>query len=89
MDYRALEQDLVLEVKISKDQSITLANPVTFRITPLTIDKARVELGIDFTIDPETDNVSPVRAGNEIISHFLRSAVVAGLLFLYFKGLSL
>ena len=62
-DFRAVEDEEIANVKISKDQQFTLANPVTFRITPLTIQQALDRGIIDFYQTPDDENVSPSRAG--------------------------
>ena len=38
-DFRSIEGE-VADVRISKDQEFSLANPVTFRITPLIVARA-------------------------------------------------
>ena len=50
-----------LEITIAKDQDVTLANPVTVRITPLTVPEALAR-GIITTFDDD-DSLSPNRAG--------------------------
>ena len=59
-DYRESESD-DLEITIAKDQNVTLANPVTVRITPLTVPEALAR-GIITTFDDD-DILSPNRAG--------------------------
>ena len=62
-DFRAVEDEEIANVKISKNQEFTLANPVTFRITPLTVQQALVRGIIDSYPTPDDENVSPSRAG--------------------------
>ena len=50
-----------LEITIAKNQYVTLANPVTVRITPLTVPEA-LDRGIITTFDDD-DRFSPNRAG--------------------------
>ena len=59
-DYRESESG-DLEITIAKNQDVTLANPVTVRITPLTVPEA-FDRGIITTFD-EDDLLSPNRAG--------------------------
>ena len=59
-DYREIESD-DLEITIAKNQAVTLANPVTVRITPLTVPEALAS-GIITTFDDD-DSLSPNRAG--------------------------
>ena len=58
--YREIEGD-DLEITIAKNQAVTLSNPVTVRITPLTVPEALVR-GIITTFDDD-DSLSPNRAG--------------------------
>ena len=58
-DYRAIEgRDDVAPVRILKDRAIRLANPVTFRIIPLTVDQAIAQGIIDMDFPPE-EGLSP------------------------------
>ena len=50
-----------LEITVLRNQDITLANPVTVRIAPLTVPEALAR-GIINTFDDD-DNLSPNRAG--------------------------
>ena len=50
-----------LEITIAKNQDVTLANPVTVRITPLTVPEALAS-GVITTFDDD-DSLSPNRAG--------------------------
>ena len=63
--YRAVEglHDFA-EVAIAETSyhSITLANPVTFRVTPLTVQQALDRGIIDTYRTPDDENVSPSRA---------------------------
>ena len=68
-EYRAVEGEEFAGVKISKKQRFVLANPVTFRITPLTVQQALDQGIIDSYPTPEDETVSPSRAGE---SMFLR-----------------
>ena len=68
-DYRATEgRNDVAPVTILKDSAIRLANPVTFRIIPLTVDQAIDQGIIDMNFPPEEGisiiNIlrSPIRA---------------------------
>ena len=72
-DYRAEEGfDAVAPVRISKDASRRLANPVVLKITPLTVDDALAG-GIINTFAPEDDRTpleiirSPLRASMKIV----------------------
>ena len=51
-----------LEITIAKNQDVTLANPMTVRITPLTVPEA-LDRGIITTFDDDDDILSPNRAG--------------------------
>ena len=62
-DFRAIEDDQIANVKISKRKKFTLANPVTFRITPLPVQQALDRGIIDSYPTPDDENVSPSRAG--------------------------
>ena len=62
-DYRATEDEETADVRISKNQDFTLANPVTFRVTPLTVQQALDRGIIDSYPTPGDENVSPSRAG--------------------------
>ena len=53
-----------LEITIAKNQDVTLANPVTVRITPLTVPEA-LDRGIIDTF-AEDNPLSPNRAGEFI-----------------------
>ena len=59
-DYRESESG-DLEITIEKNQDVTLANPVTVRITPLTVPEALAR-GIITSFDDD-DILSPNRAG--------------------------
>ena len=60
-DYRESEGG-DMEITVAINQDITLVNPVTVRITPLTVQMA-LDRGIIATFD-EDDALSPNRAGN-------------------------
>ena len=62
-DFRANESEKTANVQISKNQDLRLANPVTFRITPLTVQQALDREIIDSYPIPDNENVSPSRAG--------------------------
>ena len=62
-DFLATEDEAIANVKIFKKKKITLANPVTFRITPLTVQQALDRGVIDSYPTPADENVSPSRAG--------------------------
>ena len=51
-----------MEVTVAKTYDVRLANPVTFRLTPLTVLKAE-QMGIMNYTRPADDNVSPSIAG--------------------------
>ena len=51
-----------LEIIVLKNKGVTLSNPVTVRITPLTVPEALAR-GIITTFDDD-DSLSPNRAGN-------------------------
>ena len=71
-DFGATEDEEIANVKISKNQDVRLANPVTFRITPLTVQQALDRGIIDSYPTPDDENVSPSRAGELIYnSHLL------------------
>ena len=58
----------VMEVLITKNQDVFLANPITFRITPLTVQQA-LDNGVIDTVPDEIgplDRRSPNRAGMNI-----------------------
>ena len=63
-DFSATEDVEIVDVRISKNhEEFTLANPVTFRITPLTVQQALDRGIIDSYPTPDDENVSPSRAG--------------------------
>ena len=64
--YRATEDGETADVKISKNRGFTLANPVTFKITSLTVQQALDRGIIDSYPTPDDENVSPSRAGELI-----------------------
>ena len=59
-DYLINERDLIMPVRVAKNPDIRLANPVSLRVTPLTVDAA-VRRGIVEAIVPNNFN-SPNRA---------------------------
>ena len=60
-DYVRAEPVRMIPAKISKGQDVLLANPVWFRVTPLTVEQALNRSVID---SYDMDNiVSPTRAG--------------------------
>ena len=61
-DFRANECEEVANIKVSKN-FIRLANPVTFRITPLTVQQALDRGIIDSNPTPNDDNASLSKAG--------------------------
>ena len=62
-NFRATEGEEIANVRISKSLEFSLANPVTFRITPLTVQQALDRGIIDSYPTPDNENVSPSRAG--------------------------
>ena len=63
-DYRASERiNAVMPVKINLEQNVQLANPVTFKISPLTVADAQSR-SLNVPADAEIINpYSPVQAG--------------------------
>ena len=61
------ENQLIMPVLVAKDPSQRLANPVTLRVTPLTVDAAVRRGIIEDTIVPN-NNISPNRARKNL--HF-------------------
>ena len=55
------ENQLIMPVLVAKDPSQRLANPVTLRVTPLTVDEAVRRGIVDDSIVPNNEN-SPNRA---------------------------
>ena len=55
------ENHLIMPVLVAKDPSQRLANPVTLRVTPLTVDAAVRRDIVEDTIVPNNDK-SPNRA---------------------------
>ena len=65
-NYRAMEgTDDFVSLRISKEAGVFIANPVEFRVTPLTIKQA-LDQGVIPTFENETAN-SPNRAGYKCI----------------------
>ncbi len=62
-DYRADEFELSMPVIVSKELSIILANPITIRLTPMTVDQALQEDIITEDMIGEYNEISPKRAG--------------------------
>ena len=65
-DYRSREGDIpgFMPVIISKDSEVFIANPIVFRVIPLTLGQAEAQRLIPDVIPTITDNpFSPVRAG--------------------------
>ncbi len=61
--YRANEFDKFMPVKVSRGTCVTIANPVTIRITPLTVEQALERNLIDESSLPVISFISPNRAG--------------------------
>ena len=62
------EPNATMEVLITKESGIQLANPVYFRITPLTVEDAlnRSVIGSEF-LQENPDNIySPIRASKNV-----------------------
>ena len=55
------ENQLIMPVRVAKDPSQRLANPVTLRVTPLTVDEAVRRGTVEDTIVPN-NVISPNRA---------------------------
>ena len=55
------ERDLIMPVLVAKDSYQRLANPVTLRVTPLTVDAAVARGIVEDTIVPN-NKISPNRA---------------------------
>ena len=64
-EYREWEGDTgYMPVVISKDSEVRIANPIVFRVIPLTLDEAEVQGLIPDVIPAIPDNLfSPIRAG--------------------------
>ena len=60
-DYLINERDLIMPVLVAKEPNQRLANPVTLRVTPLTVDAAVRRGIVEDTIVPNND-ISPNRA---------------------------
>ena len=60
-DYFINERELIMPVRVAKNPDIRLANPVSLRVTPLTVDEAVRRGIIEDTIVPKND-ISPNRA---------------------------
>ena len=61
--YRSREGDTgFMPIIISKDSEVFLANPIIFRVIPLTLDEAEAQGLIPDVILPDNE-FSPVRAG--------------------------
>ncbi len=52
-----------MPVKVSRGTDVTIANPITLRITPLTVDQALSRNLIDESSLPAISFISPNRAG--------------------------
>ena len=52
-----------MPVKVSRGTDVTIANPITLRITPLTVDQALSRNLIDESSLPAISIISPNRAG--------------------------
>ena len=66
-----------LEIIVLKNKDVTLSNPVTVRITPLTVPEA-LDRGIITTFDDD-DRLSPNRAGkciNSLTAYFINTCTV-------------
>ncbi len=61
-DYRANEFDSFMPVKIFKGTDANIANPITLRITPLTVEQALDRNLIDESSLPAINLISPNRA---------------------------
>ena len=65
-----------MPVRISKGAGVTLANPVTFKITPLTVSQA-LAMGIIESSDlPPISRVSPNRAGKIVFEIEVKNSAV-------------
>ncbi len=62
-DYRANEFDNFMPVKVSRGTGVTIANPITLRITPLTVQQALDRNLIEESSLPVISFISPNRAG--------------------------
>ncbi len=62
-DYRANEFDNFMPVKVTRGTGVTIANPITLRITPLTVEQATERNLTDGLILPVIHFISPNRAG--------------------------
>ena len=60
-DYLINENQLIMPVLVAKDPSQRLANPVTLRVTPLTVNEAVQRGIIEDTLLPN-NSISPNRA---------------------------
>ena len=60
-DYLINEPDLIMPVRVAKNPDIRLANPVSLRVTPLTVDEAVRRGIVEDTIIPNNE-ISPNRA---------------------------
>ncbi len=64
--YRADESDKFMPVKVSRDTGVTIANPVTFSITPLTVEQALDMNLVDSSSVPDRGIISPNNAGKRL-----------------------
>ncbi len=62
-DYKANEFDEFMPVKVFKRTDVTIANPITLRMTPLTVEQALSRNLIDESTLPAISFISPNRAG--------------------------
>ncbi len=62
-EYRANEFENFMPVKVSRGTGVTIANPITLRITPLTVQQALERNLIDESSLPVISFISPNRAG--------------------------
>ncbi len=59
-DYRSSENELQINAEVSKN--LRIANPVTFLLTPYTVEQAASIIGIDVNVPADNNPFSPNRA---------------------------
>ena len=69
-DYLINERDLIMPVRVAKNPDIRLANPVSLRVTPLTVDAAVRRGIVEDTIVPN-NVISPNRARKSYYTLYL------------------
>ncbi len=62
--YRATEFEQFMPVRVSTSSAVAIANPITLRITPLTVNQALEMNIIKRSSLPAFSFISPNRAGN-------------------------